>query len=211
MTGVDAAPASVSQQRVLGALRRLGGRATARQLADSLDLHVSTVRGHLLALQRAGIVSTFAVATHRAGRPSLEYVVVSDNVETAQNVLLTALAGVVSEHPELIAQVEAEVVQWAGDIPASTRSVVERLGDVFARLGFSPQCSADGLVLRSCPFLATAAAHPEVVCRIHGAVARRLAESLGEAPGGVALLPFSSPEGLCQLRVLGPRGDSAEA
>lgn len=197
--------ASISQQRVLAALRRCGGRATAAHLAKLLSLHVSTVRDHLTALEESGILSSSPLPAHRPGRPSIEYALVSDTAGTAQNALLSAMADAVSDDPALVERVERRMIEWTDAVPtpAGERSPRERLCTVFSALGFSPEKTEGGLVLRTCPFLGAAVDHPEVVCRIHAAVARRVVASEGGPATTVTLVPFAPPDGLCRVRVRG--------
>lgn len=49
------------------------------------------------------------------------------------------------------------------------------------------------MVLRHCPFLALAEAHPEVACGVHRGLLRGVLESLGE-DAAVRLEPFVTPQ-----------------
>lgn len=72
---------------------------------------------------------------------------------------------------------------------ASTGSAID-LAVLLARQGFTPERHPDGLRLLTCPLLAAAGRHPEVVCTIH----QGLIEAAASGP--VRLLPFAEP-GAC--------------
>lgn len=79
---------------------------------------------------------------------------------------------------------------------------VEEIHGHVARLGFDPTGpEADGtVVLRSCPILAAARLHPDVVCTVHLGFVQSLLERAGADSEDVELLPMAHETG-CILRV----------
>ncbi|HXF71613.1 MAG TPA: helix-turn-helix domain-containing protein, partial [Actinomycetota bacterium] len=65
--------AGESRTRVLDALRRAGRGLAASEIARAVGLHVSTVRFHLRALERAGLVARRVERAGRPGRPRIVY------------------------------------------------------------------------------------------------------------------------------------------
>jgi hypothetical protein len=64
---------------------------------------------------------------------------------------------------------------------------------ILAAQGFAPEETTDGLALRTCPLLASALQHPDVVCGIHQGVIDAV------SPEPRTLVPFAVP-GACLIR-----------
>jgi len=222
-TGVSPAQRSV--------LREVAGAAapvTLAALAQRTGLHENTLRGHLGALSRAGLVRPHRSTPHGRGRPALLWSAVPGGGAGATEYagLATALARTVqrtSSRPaedaaaagrawgrELAGDQAGDQAGEEGD--AGARS---RLLEVLTRLGFAPEAggalpgtppravapASPVLRLTRCPLLDVARELPEVVCNVH----RGLVEGVLQ-PGddgspketGVRLLPFAEP-GACVL------------
>jgi predicted ArsR family transcriptional regulator len=80
----------------------------------------------------------------------------------------------------------------------------EVISEGFAERGFSPEVVQEGpasvIRLRSCPFLAVARVHPEVVCALHLGLLQGSWERLGAPAVHASLHPFSRP-GMCLARL----------
>ena len=67
--------------------------------------------------------------------------------------------------------------------------------------GFSPQVAPDGgIELRTCPVLASARAHPGVVCTMHEEMLRAALDRAGDHEVGLRLVPFARP-GACLVEL----------
>ncbi len=67
--------------------------------------------------------------------------------------------------------------------------------------GFSPQVAPDGVIeLRTCPVLASARAHPGVVCTMHEEMLRSALDRAGDHEVGLRLVPFARP-GACLVEL----------
>ncbi|WP_404389807.1 helix-turn-helix transcriptional regulator [Humibacillus xanthopallidus] len=80
---------------------------------------------------------------------------------------------------------------------------VETVVGLLTTAGFSPQLAPDGgIELRTCPVLASARAHPGVVCTMHEEMLRSALDRAGDGGVGLRLVPFARP-GACLVE-LGP-------
>ena len=178
------------------------GQASVDELTADLGGHPNTVRKHLERLLAEGEVErTRADATGR-GRPAYAFGVTGRGMaaladpadDPAAGGLLPALVDHLLVRPDGEAQARSIGVAWGGRLGDGSGSR-ERLRDLFTRQGFGPRDEGEDLVLTTCPILAQAREHPEVVCRVH--------QGLLEGAGGDAVLePFSEPDG-CRVRWLG--------
>lgn len=211
---------------------------TAAQLAEHLDLHVTTVRFHLDQLVAAGLVTTAFERTHSVGRPSKVYAVAAGSLDPGQRAdslqLLTGLLAATfgardsegrSQTPAAAGRrwVEVNVPVIPGAAPADTPGTwlgkIGRMIDVLREWGYTPQIStADGgrtarVTLTQCPFLDLAREHPAVVCGIHRGLIAGAMDRLGETDTTVSLEPFVEPD-VCLAHVtthapfVPPRGET---
>jgi predicted ArsR family transcriptional regulator len=182
-------------ERVEECLRASGEPATARTVAGSLGIHVTTARYHLDQLAAQGRVSRrTATGTPRRGRPEFEYTLV--DAEAARLELLSVLAGLVERREgsrEAIAAGEA----WARRLSPTRSDAKGAIVDELASRGFAPIETATGLDLHDCPFREAAQRSPSVVCGLHLGLTRGLAEG-ASGEWDVTLEPFVT-DSLCRV------------
>ncbi len=202
---------SSQRRRVFDALT--GEPRSIGSIAETLGLHVNTVREHLDGLVTSGLALRSRLAPQGRGRPGWGYAA-RPGATAASVGEYAMLAKVLADH--VAAQggdVQGDMRRlgrgWgealvrrrvdAGQEPAATadREVVSLLGE----LGFDPEGSPSGcLRLRQCPMLEVARQRPDVVCSVHhGMVEGALAAAGGDADH-VALEAFAEP-GACRLRL----------
>src|SRR5690606_33382922 len=194
---------------------------SAAELAEILGLHVTTVRFHVDQLERAGILVARNDRPTRAGQPRKLYALPTMSLQPpddpaareAYRRLSELLASAIAGREDSILPEEAGY-RWAvarvgptvgdderqpADSPGSWLAKVGRLVDVLTEWGYCPDVRtrdrgrATEVVLRHCPFLALAEAHPEVACGVHRGLLRGVLESLGE-DAAVRLEPFVTPQ-----------------
>ena len=226
--GVDAesreGPGDVSAARsARGSRIQPGGAATIGDLVDVLGGHPNTTRAHLTRLVDDGLVARTALEAGTRGRPAhghrltdrgrlvLEALRVARPVSTDE--LVTAMA----EHLETTADpdVHARAIgrRWAAQLteslaerpsggrPRRAKGPVETVVALLTTAGFSPEVDPDGAIeLRTCPVLASARAHPGVVCTMHEEMLRSTLDRAGDREVGVRLTPFARP-GACLVEL----------
>ncbi|AGC61050.1 transcriptional regulator [Mycobacterium liflandii 128FXT] len=189
--------------------------------AAALDLHPNTVREHLDAIARLGLVERSTATAVRRGRPATMYrVSAADPTVVVRDYagLATALAGHLartSAHPERDARDAG--IEWGRELidegSRPGRDVRQSVLEELARLGFAPgeeddipgtRRSIAGVALRRCPLLDAARRYPTVVCQVHLGIIDGMLERLG-APSarGLDLIPFAEP-GACRLLLPDP-------
>jgi predicted ArsR family transcriptional regulator len=214
---VHAALASPVRQRLLELLRASGTPTDAHQLAQTVGLHVTTVRFHLEVLRRAGLLVRSPQPQPRVGRPRTVYAPVSaeaDDTATGYQGLAGLLATHLSDTAEgRAARAEQAGLAWAEQlVPTALQSeptvadAARQMNELFAEIGFDPELTTVSggwqIALRACPFRAVARAQPEVVCSVHAGLLRGSLDRLGVSATS-RLVPFVQPE-LCFAQ-LAPR------
>lgn len=186
---------------------------TAGQLADVLNLHVTTARFHLDQLVTAGLLDASFVK-RGVGRPRKIYTTAPDAAcghhdDHAIRILaelLTDSLGAVSAGEHLTPfdagrrwareHVPAEPAD-AAMTPGRWLAKIGRLIDVFREWGYTTNLTrvdasrTAELELVHCPFLDLAQSNPEVVCGVHRGLVTGTLEQLGEDDVDVTLEPFS--------------------
>lgn len=177
-------------------------------LAETVGLHVTTVRFHLDVLQRARLVQRAPGKAGKPGRPRQLYTATTHSEPgAAYRQLMSALTDVLAADPDTGPEIAERAGQrWAQmEIPTvdalSWDEGTRRVGDLFERVGFAPRLVDDTaerhLELDTCPFRDLARAYPEIVCRAHLGLLRgsldRLGVPIAERAG---MRPFVEPE-LC--------------
>lgn len=223
MAGLDAqvrrALASDSRVRLLRALEVAGRPLHVRELVEHVQLHLSTVRGHLGVLIDAGLVESETEARTSPGRPRVLYRLGSQHQAAREHpgppsthgadyrllaeVLVGHLAGT---SPDPAEQARAVGRAWGQYLmerpppfeeptPDEARAKVLAL---FAKLGFAPELSEDAnrILCRRCPFLDVARRYPDVVCSMHLGLLQGALDTLGDALTSDQLEPLVEPE-LC--------------
>ena len=173
--------------------------ATA-EVAESLDLHVNTVRPHLERMREVGLLAVAADHRGGPGRPQHRYSIAPDapslgleppTFPLLARMLLGAAARSGAEPDDAIAagseQGEAEAV----GVPEGT-PCADALVELLARLGFDPARVDDGdtttVGFARCPFQDLAEANPDLVCALH----RGIVEGFVGAVGGAEVTGFGS-------------------
>lgn len=215
-TRVHRALANGSRVRLLRALRASDRPLAAQDLAEQVDLHLSTVRAHLDALIEAELVASEREERTTPGRPRVLYRPTGQTQpqETGgYRLLAEVLAGqlaAVTAHPA--EQARAAGRAWGQYLverppPFATLSVEEARATVmelFAGLGFEPELDETGsrILCRRCPFLDVARRHPDVVCSIHLGLLQGALDTLGSALSADQLDPLVEPS-LCVAHLNG--------
>lgn len=206
-----ARPLSPSRSAILEHLRAQPEPVTQAALVSITGLHGNTVREHLEALVRAGLVRRERAEPNGRGRPAWLYDATSEGSTSEYAGLAAALAASIartSRHPGEDAAAAGEA--WghelvrdraeAAEDPVAARDALLTLLD---DLGFDPRQDPQvpsRVRLARCPLLAAAHRHPEVVCGVHLGLVRGALEEHGADPAGTDLVPFAEP-GACLLVV----------
>ena len=191
---------------------------TAGELADLLDLHVTTVRFHLDQLDAAGILESAFVRTGSAGRPRKVYALAAPVDAAAASdgdamLILTELLTQTFGATDGSAPITPEAAgrRWAeGHVPATHESPAATWGqwlgkmghviDVLQQWGYTPQLTTTTghtgtrIDLTHCPFRELARANPTVVCGIHKGLIAGTMTQVGEPDSEIDLAPFAEGE-----------------
>ncbi len=197
---------------------------TAAQIAEMLELHVTTIRFHLDLLSTAGIVESWFVRGSGAGRPKKMYAVAPGSLTDSGNseslavlaALLTDCFAAIGPHGPLTPTEAGE--KWADEhveapadvSPATTPgrwlSKVGQMVDALHAWGYTPAVSTydEGHTARidlvRCPFIDLARSNPAVVCGIHRGLITGSMVRLGETDTDISLEPFITPD-TCRAHV----------
>ena len=208
-------PLSTSRASLLETLRGQPEPTTLAALVDATGLHANTLREHLEALVKHGLVRRHRAEPSGRGRPAWLYEATEDDEGVGRSEyagLAATLASAIhrtSDSPRedaIAAGTEwgHELAHGAGtpttaDEKAARRQVVELLGEI----GFAPEPDNDSSVVRltRCPLLEAAHQYPDVVCGVHLGIVRGALEEYGADPAGTDLFPFSEP-GACRLELM---------
>ncbi|MGE0219695.1 helix-turn-helix transcriptional regulator [Mycolicibacterium sp.] len=190
----DAAPdraAGRQRQNVLGVLREAAGPVDVHAVAERLQIHVTTARFHLAALESQGYVRRGSARPAGAGRPKLTYEL-APRLDYADIVSLFAahLGGTAAEREERARRIGADlahrvrlarrrdestvadlVVATLADLGFQVRSVMSSFGEVTVQL-----CT--------CPLAQVARTAPEVVRGIQQGLIQEVIDSNADALGG---------------------------
>lgn len=206
---------TASREAVLRALEAQPQPVPITTLAATTGLHPNTVREHLDALLRAGLVHRDHAATEGRGRPAWLYRVVADDEMPTGVAEYAGLASALAAAIERASHAPREDAIAAGrewgrrlaavrgggpDGGTGGESARERVVALLASLGFAPETGPrdTSIKLTRCPLLEAAHEHPEVVCGVHLGLVRGAFESYGGSAEHAELLAFSDP-GACRL------------
>ncbi len=197
---------------------------SAAQLAELLDLHVTTVRFHLDQLVAAQILNVESRRGPGAGRPTKVYSVAPGRLDlgdtgVAHRALLELLAeAFASANAGTVLTPEQAGRRWAEhrmgavepSAPAGSAGAwlakVGRMLDQLGDWGYSPEVATVNqgrtaeITLHDCPFLELAHTNPQVVCGVHRGLIAGSMQRLGEDDLAVSLQPFTGPT-TCLARV----------
>jgi predicted ArsR family transcriptional regulator len=200
-----------SRSRVLAAVQDAGEPVGVSRIAAYLRLHANTVRFHLDALVRAGLVARVVEERRRPGRPRSLYAVRAESNAIGQRsyrLLAEILAGFVAANVDQPGRAAVEAGRAWGrflaEPPPPFRRVdedgaVEQLTRTLSVIGFAPEARAEPtrqIRLHHCPFREVAEDHRDVVCAIHLGLMQGLLAELGAPVEAERLEPFVEPN-LC--------------
>ena len=208
---VHRALADETRTKLMRMLRSAPSPQDARQLAEQLGLHLTTVRAHLDVLAEAGLVTSESEDRAVPGRPRKLYRAAGDAPAAADAGGYRLLAEMLVGH---LAGTSGDVVHEAVTVGREWGSyLIERprphrltasgtartaLLELMERLGFRPEPAAGGaqILLHRCPFIDIARDHQDVVCSVHLGIMQGALQTLGAALEARALEPFVQPS-LC--------------
>ena len=201
---------SAARTAIVDRLRDQPEPVTLASLVSSTGLHENTLREHLAALVRRGLVRRYRAEPAGRGRPAwLHELTEKDPASSEYAGLAAALAAAIArtnDDPGAAATAAGE--EWGRDIargrgatPGSSRAAREEVLRMLDDLGFTPEVVPERpaeIRLTRCPLLEAAHRHPEVVCAVHLGIVRGALTEYGADPAGSALVPFAEP-GACRL------------
>jgi predicted ArsR family transcriptional regulator len=171
--------------------------ATA-DVAESLGLHVNTVRPHLERMREVGLLEVQADSRGTVGRPQHRWSLAADAPSLGlEPAAFPLLARMLVRAATRIGATAADAVaagreQGAAAAPGrvAAAGALSALVDELDRLGFDPAVAVDGdattVAFAHCPFRELAEAAPELVCNLH----RGLVEGFVGATGGGSVVAF---------------------
>ncbi|ABL80858.1 MULTISPECIES: helix-turn-helix domain-containing protein [unclassified Nocardioides] len=202
-------PLSPSRRAILEHLHGQPQPLTLAALARITGLHPNTVREHLDALVRRGLVRRLAGRPQGRGRPAYLFEHVEHGPGEYARLAVALADALASSSSDPAGHAAAVGVEWGRELARERRArtgagedarseVVGQLDD----LGFEPRRGADDceVLLTRCPLLEAAHRAPAVVCGIHLGIIRGMLDEFGADPSGSELEPFAAP-GYCRLVV----------
>lgn len=211
-SGLSAARLSASRSALLATLRDQTEAVTMAALAALSGLHVNTVREHLEALARLGLVHRHASAPNGRGRPAWLYLATgAEGAPSEYAGLAAALAATIHRTSDTPTEDAAEAGEdWGrrladerGARPVADATTARgEVVDLLDELGFGADSDPSNTVVRltRCPLLAAAHQFPDVVCGVHLGLVRGALTAYGADTQGTDLVPFAEP-GACLLRL----------
>jgi len=210
-----AALARPAARRVASVLEGAGGPVTAQQVAEALGRHHTGVRGHLTALEEAGVIQGVVDPPRGRGRPVRRYVWVPDQdarEAEGHRELVRLLMTLVRQ----LALGPDEMERFGEDQGAAVPDPgggTQELWRAFERMGFAPRHGDGGspldVVLDRCPFAdGVEAPAGDLICVLHRGLARGI---LAQAAPDVTVeeLVIENPRDAgCRLRLAGPSPDA---
>lgn len=211
---VHRALASSTRRAVVEVLRQADEPMDAASLAAAVDLHVTTVRGHLALLAQAGLVTSTTVRDGQPGRPTTVYLATSrpptpDRTSGYRLLAEVLVDGLRSRTPT------TDPSDWAHEVGRRWGPLlIDRMGlrgtgapaDVmhasFAAMGFEPETQPREVRLHACPFADLAMGNEAIVCDLHLGMAEGMLDDLGADVAADDLVPFAEPS-LCVLHLGG--------
>ncbi|HEY2815185.1 MAG TPA: helix-turn-helix domain-containing protein [Acidimicrobiales bacterium] len=164
--------------------------ATA-DIAETLGLHVNTVRPHLERMREVGLLEVQSDNRGSVGRPQHRYLLAPDapslgleppTFPILARMLLRAarLAGAGAEDAADAGREQGRV----GGAKVKRRSCIDALVGELDRLGFDPAIAGDydtaTIAFAHCPFRELAEANPDLVCSLHRGMVEGFVEAAGE-------------------------------
>ncbi|RAV18367.1 ArsR family transcriptional regulator [Mycolicibacterium sp. GF69] len=204
--------AGQQRQRVLGVLRDAAGPVDARQVADALDIHITTARFHLSTLEGQRVVRRGTGQRHRgAGRPRLTYEI-APRLDYADIVALFAvhLGGDAAEREARALRIGADLARRVNlPAPPAGTAVGDLISHALGELGFQIHSivNAFGAVtvqVCACPLAEIAARAPEVVSGIQQGLLQEILDVNTDALGcrHRATVRPDPHHGACQVHLI---------
>lgn len=206
------APLSTARRAILDRLLHQPQPVTLASLVTVTGLHENTVREHLTALMRRGLVRRLRSEPDGRGRPAWLYELTDADADGSEYAALAvALASAIARNGlDPLTTGLAAGEEWgralsreraAGPltVTAARTEVVNLLDD----LGYQPRTDPqrpEKIVLTRCPLLEAAYRQQEIVCAVHLGIVRGALKEHDADPEGSALVPFAEPSA-CFLTV----------
>ncbi|HET6625918.1 MAG TPA: helix-turn-helix domain-containing protein [Nocardioidaceae bacterium] len=216
-------PAPLSRPRadLLETLRAQPEPTTMAALVAATGLHANTLRDHLDALVRRGLVRRHRATPSGRGRPAWLYEtteVEEDSGRSEYAGLAATLAAAIHRSSETPREdAIAAGTEWGhelarslgGPAAAGAGPARDRVVALLGEIGFAPERDSSTSVVRltRCPLLEAAHKYPDVVCGVHLGLVRGALEEYGADPAGTDLVPFAEP-GACRLEMTSSTTDA---
>ncbi|ALG86541.1 hypothetical protein [Gordonia phthalatica] len=183
----------------------------AHQVAEALDVHVTTARFHLNNLVDEGSAVSETLSPEGVGRPRVLYrPMPAPPADELLHLLLRQLGGTEAERERLAslagrAWAQAHTPRVTSSAPAAVPDPVTVVADALAELGFriTDAVSAFGehrVRICSCPLQSIAVRNPEIAHGVvRGAVAYALESASPVLDGAYAVDVSPDPDGDCEL------------
>lgn len=163
---------------------------TTAEVAETLELHVNTVRPHLERMREVGLLRVDTGGRGGVGRPQHRYSLSNDAPSLGlepppfpklAKMLLSAAAQSGLDRSEMLGagreQGRADALRWAPGSDPLEALVAEQ-----ATLGFDPALVEDEhsatVAFAHCPYQALAESHPDIVCGLHCGLVEGLVDEL---------------------------------
>ncbi|MGV0811892.1 helix-turn-helix domain-containing protein [Mycolicibacterium boenickei] len=184
--------AGQQRQRVLDLLRAAGDPVDARQIAETLQIHVTTARFHLSTLEDQGVIRRGGPAAGgKVGRPRLTYEI-APRLDYADIVALFAahLGGTPEEREQRALRIGADLAHRVRVArPRGETSIADLVVATLGELGFQVRSvlASFGEVsveICTCPLAEVAVDSPEVVRGIQQGMIQEVIDLNAEVIGG---------------------------
>jgi predicted ArsR family transcriptional regulator len=143
-----------------------GGAASVAELARTVGVHANTVRAHVAALERDGVLHRAPSVARGRGRPALRFRLHDDAPppDADPHGLSRVLASLVGRPrgTRAVARLRSAGAAWGRGRAGGDRELIQGLG----QLGFHARIDGDRLELSACPCPLVAPAHPETICEL---------------------------------------------
>lgn len=183
--------AGQQRQKVLGLLKNAAEPVDARQVAEALQIHITTARFHLTTLEEQGVIRRgSATKAGRAGRPRLTYEL-APRFDYADIVSLFAehLGGTAQEREQRALRIGADLahrVRLARERPEAT--IADMVVATLNELGFQVRSVLNSfgevtVQICTCPLAEVASSAPEVVRGIQQGLIQEVVNHNADAVG----------------------------
>ena len=181
MTRLDAIADPV-RLRILRHLQQAPG-ATLPELAHAADVHLNTVRPHVVALERAGVIERERHPAEGRGRPAIGYRLAGDWTPPTTDFLGLSelLAAVLLRSSPGVDELRAVGGEWGRYMVGrpGAHDLASELPLALERLGFQARIEDGTLELAACPCTLVLPDRPELLCELAVAVAEGVLTASG--------------------------------